>query len=182
MKMRDIIAVMRSIMEAGLPRVDAFIDEYENETWPNPLNPRERVHGGGNAFAVIELSKDRFAQDSIHVSAIRSAEVGKGYGREALKFLCDLADKHGVALTGIAKAFGSVGLDTKDLLAWYRRYGFKPVAGGSAKSGYTIKRPPKTAGSSVGGSTAPDNSEAATEREPGALRIKLTSRTPRDWD
>lgn len=65
-----------------------------------------------------------------------SLEAGKrqGHGRNALVTLLNLADKHHVKLTLFAKAYakgpGSEKFPkTKDLVAWYKHYGFKPRHG-----------------------------------------------------
>lgn len=68
-----------------------------------------------------------------HVLILDKAQQGKGYGSATLRWLCGLADKHGVAIKGRAQRIRSAfaqhgyppsGLPTAQLKAWYRRHGF----------------------------------------------------------
>lgn len=109
--------------------VDAFLDEYFKETSPNPFNDRQRVFNG----AIIELYPVRstqYKEGEIHLSDIRSVSPKQGYGKEAMTFLVDLADRHGVFLTLEADAYlkGEKGtMTTSQLITWYKKFGFKNV-------------------------------------------------------
>ena len=56
---------------------------------------------------------------------ITTIERGKGHGTKALRWLTDLADKHGVNLVGQIQRMGDHGLTTVELRRWYKRHGFK---------------------------------------------------------
>ncbi len=79
---------------------------------------------------MVSLDVDRSlnGDDSIHLTDINSlSSRGTGYGSATLKWLCDLADLHGVKLEGWADTYMSAtnALGQRDLKAWYSRYGFK---------------------------------------------------------
>ncbi len=97
--------------------VNEFVEEFEEETMENPLVRGERILGKGSA---IELGS---RGGMIWIDSIRSFEQGTGQGNEALKFIIELADKHGVRLKLFAKPYAE-GLDQRSLIAWYRKNGF----------------------------------------------------------
>jgi hypothetical protein len=110
-------------------RLDAFIAEYKQGTTPNPFAPQIRVWQDSIG---IELSK--FGK-VIHLSFITTfTPKNSGSASKALKWLTDLADKHGVAMDLIAspvKHAGSDGgknLSKAQLVAWYKRHGFVGTA------------------------------------------------------
>lgn len=112
--------------------VDAFIEEFWENTTHNPFSNRERVWQN---VAGIECVK---WEGCIHLSFIRSFEKGTGAGSAALKWLCQLADKHGVPIELHAKPVGKGGLTANKLREWYMRHGFK-----SNGSKYDLIRQPK---------------------------------------
>jgi hypothetical protein len=77
----------------------AFIHEIRSLTKSNPLNRGERIY---KDTAAIEF---RGSERATHLSSIRTFERGKGNGSPALDWLCTLADKYGVALTGTANPY-----------------------------------------------------------------------------
>jgi GNAT superfamily N-acetyltransferase len=122
-----------------------FMNEYKEDTWDHPLDSRTRLLNTKTGldprddFATLELSK--YGDNGVHVHSIMALEKGRGQGRQALQYLTNLADKHGVDLHGSAKAFGrSSGLNTTKLKAWYRRNGFQVD-----RSGDMIRKPAKGA-------------------------------------
>jgi len=60
----------------------------------------------------------------ITLCRIEAINAGNGDGGRALKWLCWLADKHGVRISGMADPFGSRFLELEKLLDWYVRHGF----------------------------------------------------------
>jgi hypothetical protein len=114
---------------------EEFMREYWNETFPHPFERGSRLLS--NATMRV-----RPFDGKILISDIMSVEPGKGGGREALKFLCDLADKHGVTLMLTAKEYGTRNtLTTTKLRDWYSRYGFVTKRG-NRDYGYDMVRTP----------------------------------------
>ena len=70
---------------------------------------------------------------------IEALNAGCGDGSRALNWLCQLADKHRVRISGIADPFGSRFLELDKLLDWYVRHGFEVLVTDS----YYIDREPK---------------------------------------
>jgi hypothetical protein len=113
--------------------VATFFAEYEAATKPNPFNEKERVWLESlfpwRARACFTLQKGQH-EECVTLWLIRSLERGKGDGSAALAWLCDLADRHGVMLTGTIQPNGMMRprLTVKQLKAWYRRNGFVVTA------------------------------------------------------
>lgn len=111
-------------------RCAAFMREFHSLTEPNPLIHRERIY---KLTAAIELG---CSNKAIHLSSIRTFERGKGHGSKALDWLCTLADKYGLAITGSATQYDTriindgishsneSMLDFTQLKSWYVRRGF----------------------------------------------------------
>jgi hypothetical protein len=113
--------------------IDAFLEEFREMTQPNPFDDRVRVLGQ----TVVELSK--FGSE-IHISDIRSLKPRGGAGTRAMKQLMKLADKHGVTLSGLAKAYTNdekYVTRTRDLVSWYKKLGFR-IGSGTESDGYRI--------------------------------------------
>ena len=120
-------------------RCKAFMRDFHSLTDANPPIHGERIYSKAKAIAAIEL---RVFDRAIVLSSIRTFERRKGYGSMALDWLCTLADKHGVAITGTAQPYdsriindGKSGgepkksiLEDAQLKAWYVRHGFKVSA------------------------------------------------------
>lgn len=115
--------VMKTAAKVEKSVLTAFMQNLWSQTYGNPFNPRERVW---NDVAGIEC---RPFDGRIHLSFIRSFEKNTGGGRDALKFLTDLADKHGVEMDLDAKPVGDDGLKVNKLRSWYMRNGFEPKQG-----------------------------------------------------
>jgi hypothetical protein len=114
--------------DPNLP-ANKFIKDFNDSTLDHPFDERSRLLNTKTGldpnedFASIELSK--FGDDGIHVSSIMATRKGRGQGSQALQYLKNLADKHGVSLHGAASQFGSSGLSTNELKQWYKRHGFE---------------------------------------------------------
>jgi len=113
--------------------VDAFFEEWFENTFNNPFSPRDRIVmnkalQSRDDFAMLDVSP--IGKNLIHLSSILSSESGRGNGAAGLKMLIDLADKHGLSIDLTAKAFGrEQTLSTKQLKKWYGRHGFEETRG-----------------------------------------------------
>lgn len=119
------------------PNTDNFMDDYHNSTSEHPSDPRSRVHGDS---ATSELSP---VFGKIHMSDIRALKPGGGHA--ALEKIKSLADKHGVAISGHAKAYhpsDKYPMKSKQLASYYKKRGFE-VGKGSESEGYPISYKPK---------------------------------------
>ncbi len=123
--------------------VHSFYTDFKKAGFVNPLNDREMIIG----MAGVELHKD--IDGTVHINFIRSLEQGKGHASEALKTVCDLADKNGVTLTLEASPMPShvkdkkAALSKQQLMDWYGRYGFEPAHKRGEKN--AMIRPPQAA-------------------------------------
>lgn len=99
---------------------EAFLRDLFDASYPNPLNPRERVLA--SIAVAVEVSPLR---GGVHLDEVRALCPGKGEGTKAMRFLTDLADKHGVSLTLFPMPFGNEKMYTDDLVRFYRKHGFQ---------------------------------------------------------
>ncbi len=96
-----------------------FMEEFHQQTIAHPFMPKShRVWRGVVVFDIYVFG------DSICLAFIQSLKKGVGFGHDGLKFLCNLADKHGVSVRGDVQRVGKFGLTTAQLKAWYKRNGF----------------------------------------------------------
>lgn len=66
--------------------------------------------------------------DVFTLSNLVAGERRKGHASELVRFMCDIADDNGWTIQLTAHRFGRPpGPDTKTLVAFYRKYGFKPT-------------------------------------------------------
>lgn len=101
--------------------VHNFMKDYHASTSQHPFADRERVHGD---FATSEISPDK---DGIWLSDIRSLKPGSGAGSRAIEHIRSLADRHGVPIRGVSKAYHSDKRYLKQgkLNDFYKKRGFK---------------------------------------------------------
>ena len=130
--------VRQSKMTAKAP--EAFMEDLYATTPAHPFNGRVSM------FGMVGVEASAF-NGEIHLSDIRNyGPPRKGAATAALTKLKDMADKHGVKITGSAKVYdkreGYVG-KTKDLVEWYKKNGFK-IGRGSESEGYDISYTPKS--------------------------------------
>jgi GNAT superfamily N-acetyltransferase len=105
-----------------------FMLDFLGQTTENPLNHREQIwHDSAAIECTFGFEHTRGFRRVIHLSGIRTFEKSKGQGHDALKWLCGLADKHGVTLHLNAVPFGEGGLTQNKLRSWYMRNGFEPT-------------------------------------------------------
>jgi len=153
--------------------VNKFLKDFEKVGTRNPFMPSEMVimnpeGAHEESGAAIEL-REGFEGD-IHLSSLRSFRRGEGNAEYAMKQVIDLADKHGLTLTGYAKPFGkdtslesmdgSKMLTKRQLIAWYKRLGFK-----SDKAGNITREPQEV----TKWKSAKATKEKLVEEKPDAL-------------
>ena len=105
------------------PAVEAFIRDVFDASHPLPFQNASRTQ---RMLADIEAVVEVFPEHGgIKIETIRALSRRKGEGTKAMRFLTDLADKHGVSLYLYAKPFGDEAMDLDDLVRFYRRFGFR---------------------------------------------------------
>ena len=104
--------------------VNEFMEEFTEETTEHPISAM-RILGAGPSIEVSPRG------GGIWIDAIRAYDKGEGQGNEALQFLIELADKHGVQMRLYAKPFGEVVMDEQALIRWYEKNGFVRTVAGS---------------------------------------------------
>lgn len=97
-----------------------FMQEFRRKTWPNPFNNGERVLFNSVALRLCPSS------EHIILLGIRSLIRGQGHASKALDWVCGLADKHNLEVTGYIEPYGLANprLNIPQLKAWYKRHGF----------------------------------------------------------
>jgi len=115
---------------ATVMSVRSFMEEYRYGTEPTNDGRRKR------AGVIFTLAQHR---TWITLCRIEAVNAGNGDGSKGLDWLCQLADNHGVRLSGIADPFGSRFLSLDALLDWYTRHGFEVLV----TDCYYIDREPK---------------------------------------
>lgn len=113
--------------------VASFLEEFEEKTFDNPLNYRVRItnfrvtgEGKRDYTASVKLYRD--GDEGVHIEEL--VAITRGGGRKAMEFLTELADKHGVVLDLYASPLPGVRdqhlkRTQKQLMAWYREFGFE---------------------------------------------------------
>ena len=127
-----------SLKPKSSPGIAAFMQDFTDTTKQHPWNERSRILGS----TMVEVYP---ANSEIHLSDIQTLQPKSGAGTAAIQHLLKLADKHGVVITGTAKAYASKGpmISTSTRLRkWYEKLGFK-VTGGDKDEGFEIKYTPK---------------------------------------
>lgn len=92
-----------------------LLDELDSISQESPFNHRQRLIGS----AKVEVRGQ--GNSSIRLSDIQGS--GSGSGTQALRAICDLADKHGVTIK--LSADGYADTSTEALVAWYKKHGFE---------------------------------------------------------
>ena len=77
-----------------------FFSDFLNTTERNPLNPHERV------YRCAAIALQRVHGDKVQIHMIRALVKQNGHGTATLRWLCWLADKHGVTLVGVIEPTG----------------------------------------------------------------------------
>ena len=105
--------------DAKKQALSAYIDDFLEATQPHPFD-RSSIYKG---HTVVEL---RPFDGRIHLSWIQTLKPKSGAATETMKFLTELADKHGVAmsLSAVPKGKGETKIPKAKLVAFYKRFGF----------------------------------------------------------
>lgn len=105
--------------------VKGFFKDFHTGTEPNPFNPRMSVWKDSIGMEASEL------WGGVYLTAIMSfAKKNDGQASQALKWFCDLADKHKVTIYLSVKPIPNAGaregknLTKAELVKWYSRNGF----------------------------------------------------------
>lgn len=143
MKIRDLT---QPLFEADLklggknPAAEAFMDDLFQMGQAHPFERGMVLING-----VVGVRARPF-QGEIHLSDIVTyLDTGQGKGTEALQALKGLADKHGVAIEGIAKAYSQNPehiQDSQRLAQWYKKHGFE-IGDGDPEEGFEIRYEPQ---------------------------------------
>ena len=95
---------------------------------PNWMNSQEIVIGDS---VIVEIG---IFDKRLWFSSIHSLDRGQGNAGRVMQKIVDIADKHGVTIALTPKPFGgkdgSPILTKSQLVAFYKKYGFKPEKGG----------------------------------------------------
>lgn len=108
------------------PAVKAMLDEYWKETQPHPFDRRLRIWD--DAIGLTLRGGD--GKEVELMTIMTFSDKNKGDGSRALKWVTDLADKHGVDLTLNVSPIKNAGsrtgknLNKKELTSWYAKNGF----------------------------------------------------------
>ena len=103
----------------------AFVLAFEKATKPHPTDRGARVVGGSKI--AIRNYPPRDGDHRIFLDDISVDDFRKGSGSAGMRFLCGLADEHGIEIELLAKSFGEGGMTTPDLVKWYSGFGFNPT-------------------------------------------------------
>ena len=117
------------------------MDEFRELTTDHPFS-RDRVYGN------VSMDVSPFGGE-IHLGDITTfGDKNQGSGTEALKFLTDLAKKHNVKISGIAKSYSTNDehiQSSERLLQWYQKHGFEEPSDsfGDEHQGFDIHYDPE---------------------------------------
>tara|TARA_R100000306_G_C4352963_1_gene131126 strand:+ start:684 stop:1046 length:363 start_codon:yes stop_codon:yes gene_type:complete len=100
-------------------KTEAFMEEFNKLTASHPFAPYLSVLDNYAVFEIQPLG------GQILLGFITTIDKGRGDGSKALRWFVDLADKHGVEVTGGIRRLGKDGLTVTELRRWYKRHGFK---------------------------------------------------------
>ena len=99
-------------------KIQAFMESFHADTFPNPFNPHERVWRSR-----VRLCLSAF-HDHVWISSVESIEARKGHGSQCMDWLLDLVIEHGILIRGNAQPFGPKAMPQADLIQWYAFCGF----------------------------------------------------------
>lgn len=114
-------------------RLDAFMEELWAATRSHPFARGMRIWGDMEKDAV-GIEAEEYWGTEIHLKSIMTfSDKNAGSASKALRFLCDLADKHQVLLTLTVSPIKNAGsangksLTATQLKNWYKKNGFVPT-------------------------------------------------------
>jgi hypothetical protein len=122
-KLKDIL---REYVPSDPANLAKALKDIQSLGYPNPLNSREIVIDNS---VVIEIS---VFDKRLWFSSIHSIDKGQGNAGRVMQKIVDIADKYGVTIALTPKPFGTSTdkLNKSQLVAFYKKYGFKPEKGG----------------------------------------------------
>lgn len=104
--------------------LEDFFSGTERATYPKELQRTPGSIAGklGVTILVVDVNSD-----DVHLVRIRTPKqfVGGGFGGKALRFLCGLADRHGLSICLCPLPNAHAKMDKEALVAWYHRRGFR---------------------------------------------------------
>lgn len=127
------------------PEQLAFMKEYYDRSYQNPMNRRERYWGfklddGSDGFVLTEVKP---FDGGIHMSSIETrpeSALGNGLATIVMKEIVRIADDHGVELSLTPVPYGMKSMNKANLTSWYKRLGF----GSDPRRGFSsMNRRPK---------------------------------------
>jgi hypothetical protein len=106
-------------LDAKKQALSNYIDAFLEATQPHPFD-RSSIYNG---HTIVDL---RPFDGKIHLSWIQTLKPKSGAATETMKFLTDLADKYGVAmsLSAVPKGKGETKIPKAKLVEFYKRFGF----------------------------------------------------------
>lgn len=126
--------------------VKHFLDDIRSTTTENPISNKHRVLGNHGMFTV----ERGFDDNEAYINDIRSFNPKSGAGTHILKHITNLADKHNINLSLYAKAYDKKSsIQTKHLVDWYKKHGFKEDGYGDNIEGYDMVRKPQSLKESI---------------------------------
>jgi len=138
-------------------KLEIFMSEYQRGTTPLPVpfDLPEELRKSLRFFHGCELDVTIHENGTVYLAFIGSWERGNGRASAALRWLCDLADCHGVFITGHCDSQKTTldmltktttpGLSNAQLRAWYERYGFVFRLRGEPTVTFMFREPLSTA-------------------------------------
>ena len=121
----DVAKALRAAAEVldsddGKQALRDYITDFLEATQPHPFDDRSSIYNG---HTIVDL---RPFDGRIHLSWIQTLKPKSGAATETMKFLTELADKHGVAmsLSAVPKGKGETKIPKAKLVAFYKRFGF----------------------------------------------------------
>lgn len=104
--------------------LDKALKDIRNLGYPNPINSSEIVIDNSVTVEIGVFDK------RLWFSSIYSMDRSQGNAGKVMQKIVDIADKHGVTIALTPKPFGGKSgspiLTKSQLVAFYKRYGFKP--------------------------------------------------------
>lgn len=109
------------------PKLTAFMADLEANSHPHPLmTPSTRMVAYENSNRMVSFNiEPDFRKSAAYINSVIATPANTGTGTIFMKKLCEMADKHGVALRLDAMPFGRNAMAPKKLKRWYAGFGFE---------------------------------------------------------
>lgn len=106
-------------VQLGKQELDQFMSDFWSKTFSHPFDDRSRIWGNEIIAEVKPFD------GKIHISWIQALDPRKGQGGKFMSWICDLADKHQVAMSLAPEPRGDHAMPKSKLISFYSKYGFK---------------------------------------------------------